>query len=157
MPFTRSLSVVLLAIGLLVLQGTSAWSVLAQEETSTLTVNISGFRNAKGKADALLFVRPNGFPDDDSKAVDKDEVSIDPRTMSAQVVFKEVAQGFAAVIVLHDENMNRKIDKNFLGIPKEGYGTSNNPRKASHNPRWDEAKFQVTRPQEEIQIKLIYW
>ncbi len=46
---------------------------------STLTVNISGFRNAKGNADALLFVRPNRFPDDDSKALDKDEVSIQKR------------------------------------------------------------------------------
>jgi uncharacterized protein (DUF2141 family) len=157
MRFTRSLSVVLVVIGLLVLQGTPARSALVQEGTSTLTVKISGFRNAKGKADALLFVRPNGFPDDDSKAVDKDEVSIDPKTMSAQIVFKGVPRGFAAVTVLHDENVNRKMDKNFIGIPKEGYGTSNNPRKASHNPRWDEAKFPVTRPQETIQIRLIYW
>jgi uncharacterized protein (DUF2141 family) len=117
----------------------------------------SGFRNAEGKADALLFVRPNGFPDDDSKAVDTDEAPIDPKTMSAQIVFKGVPRGFAAVTVLHDENMNRKMDKNFIGIPKEGYGTSNNPRKASHNPSWDEAKFQVNRPQETIQIRLIYW
>jgi uncharacterized protein (DUF2141 family) len=68
-----------------------------------------------------------------------------------------VPRGFAAVTVLHDENMNRKMDKNFIGIPKEGYGTSNNPMKARHNPRWDEAKFSVSRPTQTIQIRLIYW
>ena len=55
------------------------------------------------------------------------------------------------------ENMNRKIDKNFIGIPKEGYGTSNNPKKAWHEPRWNEAKFSVSRPAETITIKTIYW
>jgi len=92
-------------------------------------------RNAKGKVDALLFARPTGFPEDDSKAFDKDEVPINPKTLTAQIVFKDVPRGFAAVTVLHDENMNRKIDKNFIGIPKEGYGTSNNPKKAKHEPR----------------------
>lgn len=126
-------------------------------DTSTLVVNVTGFRNAKGKVDALLFVRPEGFPDDDSKAIDKDEVPINPKTMTAQIIFKDVPRGLAAVTVLHDENVNRKIDKNFIGIPKEGYGTSNNPKKARHDPRWDEAKFPISLPQETIQIKLIYW
>jgi uncharacterized protein (DUF2141 family) len=126
-------------------------------DKTTIIVNVTGLRNAKGKVDALLFVSPNGFPEDDSKAFDKDEVSIDPETMSAQIVFKDVPRGSAAVTVLHDENMNRKIDKNFLGIPKEGYGTSNNPRKAMHNPRWSEASFPVDRPEVIVPIKLIYW
>ena len=80
-----------------------------------------------------------------------------PRSLTAQIVFKHVPRGFAAVTVLHDENMNRKIDKNFIGIPKEGYGTSNNPKKARHEPRWDEARFPVSRPEETITIKMIYW
>ena len=125
--------------------------------TSTITVTLTGLRNAKGKVDALLFVRPAGFPEDDSTAFDKDEAPINPKTLTAQIVFKDVPRGFAAVTVLHDENMNRKIDKNFIGIPKEGYGTSNNPKKARHEPRWDEAKFPVSRPEETITIKMIYW
>ena len=118
---------------------------------------MTGLRNAKGRVDALLFVRPTGFPEDDSTAFDKDEVPINPKTLTAQIVFKDVPRGFAAVTVLHDENMNRKIDKNFIGIPKEGYGTSNNPKKARHEPRWDEAKFPVNHPEETITIRMIYW
>jgi uncharacterized protein (DUF2141 family) len=156
MAYRFRFGVVLLA-GALSLTGPAAGSAPRAGETSTLVVNVTGLRNAKGKVDALLFVRPQGFPDDDSKAIDKDEVPIDPKTLSARIVFKDVPRGFAAVTVLHDENMNRKIDKNFIGIPKEGYGTSNNPRKAKRNPRWDEAKFSITRPQETIPIRLIYW
>lgn len=157
MGHSRLLDVGLLVIGLLMLPGIPASSDPGAEGTSTVIVNITGLRNAKGNVDALLFVRPEGFPEDDSKAFDKDEVPVDPKTLSAQIVFQEVPRGFAAVTVLHDENMNRKIDKNFLGIPKEGYGASNNPKKAPHDPKWSEAKFPVTHPQETIQIRLIYW
>jgi uncharacterized protein (DUF2141 family) len=145
------------SMAVVVLCGASAAQAPESAETSTVIVNITGFRNAKGNVDALLFVRPEGFPEHDSKAFDKDEVPIDPKTMSAQIVFKDVPRGFAAVTVLHDENMNRKIDKNFLGIPKEGYGTSNNPKKAMHDPRWDEAKFPVNLPEVIVPITLIYW
>jgi uncharacterized protein (DUF2141 family) len=145
------------SLAVVVLGGASAAQAPESAETSTVIVNVTGFRNAKGNVDALLFVRPEGFPEHDSKAFDKDEVPIDPKTMSAQIVFKDVPRGVAAVTVLHDENMNRKIDKNFLGIPKEGYGTSNNPKKAMHNPSWDEARFPVNLPEVIVPIKLIYW
>ena len=147
----------LLVSALMMLSGTQATSAPEADGTTRLIVNVTGFRNAQGKVDALLFVGPDGFPDKDSKAFDKDEVPIDPQTMSAQIVFKDVPRGFAAVTVLHDENMNHKMDKNFIGIPKEGYGNSNNPKKAKHNPRWDEATFAVTQPQQTIEIRLIYW
>lgn len=153
----RFVVVGLLTAWVLMVPGSPATSEPGAKETSTVVVNITGFRNAKGKADALIFVRPEGFPDDDSKAFDKDESAIDPKTMTAQIVFTDVPRGFAAVTVLHDENMNRKMDKNWIGVPKEGYGTSNNPKKAAHNPRWAETKFPVTHPQETITIKLIYW
>ena len=149
----------LLALGLIMRSGASATPTPepTSAATSTVTVNLTGLRNAKGRVDALLFVRPEGFPEDDSKAFDMDEVPIDPNTLTAQIIFTDVPRGVAAVTVLHDENMNRKIDKNFIGIPKEGYGTSNNPKKARHEPRWDEAKFPVSRPEETITIKMIYW
>jgi uncharacterized protein (DUF2141 family) len=146
-----------LAMTAALLYGASATPVPESSGRSTVVVNVTGFRNVKGKVDALIFVTPDGFPEDDSKAFDKDEVSIDPDTMSAQIVFKGVPRGLAAVTVLHDENMNRKIDKNFFGIPQEGYGTSNNPRKAWHSPKWDEATFPVDAAEVTIPIKLIYW
>ena len=156
MRFPRLL-VVSLAMTVALLGGAAAAPGPESSERSTVVVTVSGFRNAKGKVDALLFVSPEGFPEDDSKAFDKDEVSIDPDTMTAQIVFKDVPRGSAAVTVLHDENMNRKIDKNFFGIPKEGYGTSNNPKKAWHEPKWDEAAFPVDAPEITVPIKLIYW
>lgn len=42
------------------------------------------------------------------------------------VEFNDLLTGTYAVIALHDENTNGEMDKNFIGRPKEGFGTSNN-------------------------------
>jgi len=44
--------------------------------------------------------------------------------------------------VIHDENMNGKLDTNWLGIPKEGYGFSNNARGVAGAPSFSAASFQ---------------
>ena len=45
---------------------------------------------------------------------------------SITVVFENLKPGKYAVSVLHDANKNKDLDKNKLGIPKEGFGFSNN-------------------------------
>lgn len=110
-------------------------------DTATLTVRVTGARNTKGKIWVTVFRDAQGFPDDPSKAVRQQSVDIDPNTMSAQVTFKDLPQGTFAVSVLHDENGNGKMDKNFVGMPKEGYGASNNPKKKKRAPTFDEASL----------------
>ena len=128
----------------------------AQAATATLTIKVVGARNAKGKIGATLFQDANGFPDNISNAIRQETVEIDPATLTAQVVFSGVPQGIYAVSVLHDENLNGKLDKNFMGIPKEGYGASNNPPKKRRAPTFDEAKFSLNAPEQTVEIKLIY-
>jgi len=36
----------------------------------------------------------------------------------------DAARGSYAIVAIHDENANGKLDKNVLGVPKEGYGAS---------------------------------
>jgi uncharacterized protein (DUF2141 family) len=125
--------------------------------TSTVIVTVAGLRNAKGKVDALLFGSADGFPEEDSKAIAAEAVPIDPKTLTAHVVFPRVPRGWAAVTVLHDENLNEKLDTNFIGIPREGYGASNDPPKRHRAPTFAEAQFSVSRPTQTIQIHVIYW
>jgi uncharacterized protein (DUF2141 family) len=41
------------------------------------------------------------------------------------IVFKDVKNGQYAIRYFHDENSDEEMDSNFLGIPKEGFGFSN--------------------------------
>ena len=144
------------AIFLLLLWGPLPSLTAQTKDTGTLTVRISGARNTKGKIGVTLFQNAEGFPDDASKAIRQQSVEIDPSTLSAHVTFKDLPQGVYAVSVLHDENSNGKMDKNLVGIPKEGYGASNNPKKKRRAPTFDEAKFSLNAPEQTIEITLIY-
>jgi uncharacterized protein (DUF2141 family) len=143
-------------LGFLLLWASSPSLDAQTKDTTTLTVRVTGARNAKGKIGVTLFQNAQGFPDDTSKAIRQQSVDIDPNTMSAQVTFKDLPQGTFAVSVLHDENGNGKMDKNFVGMPKEGYGASNNPKKKKRAPTFDEAKFSLNSSEQSIEIILIY-
>lgn len=62
---------------------------------------------------------------------------------SCTVVFKDVPKGIYAISFFHDENENKKMDTNFLGIPSEDYGCSNNATGFMGPPKWEDAKFEV--------------
>jgi uncharacterized protein (DUF2141 family) len=124
--------------------------------TATLTVHVIGARNTKGKIRAALFRGAQGFPNDASRAVHTQAADIDPQTSSAQIVFTDLPAGVYAVSVFHDENMNQKLDKNFVGVPKEGYGASNNPKKKVGPPSFEETNFQLSGTEQSLEIKLMY-
>jgi uncharacterized protein (DUF2141 family) len=67
--------------------------------------------------------------------------------------FPDLPPGKYAVQVMHDENGNNKLDANFLGIPSEGYGFSNNPN-VMRRAHFDEAVFEVGADKTVITIRL---
>jgi len=62
---------------------------------------------------------------------------------SCEVVFENVPNGVYAISLFHDKNDNNKMDSNFLGIPKEDYGCSNNAKRFMGPPKWKDAKFKI--------------
>jgi uncharacterized protein (DUF2141 family) len=154
----RSVLIHVAWVGVLVLARTGFSEPLPQGEAANgvLKVKVIGARNAKGKIGVALFQDPTGFPTNSSAALRSQEADIDNQTMTAEVVFRDVPPGVYAVSALHDENVNGKLDKNFLGIPTEGYGASNNPGKKMRAPTFEEAKFSMTSTEQTLEIRLIY-
>jgi uncharacterized protein (DUF2141 family) len=130
--------------------------VAAQAGTGTLSVDVTGVRNDKGRIALALFQSDAGFPGDSSRAVRTQLAEIDPQTRSAHFVLQGIPYGVYAVSVFHDENMNGRLDKNLVGAPKEGYGASNNPRKRMGPPPFDEAKFELKQAEQSVEITLMY-
>ncbi len=74
---------------------------------------------------------------------------LDARTAKASgdsitVIFENLKPGKYAVSVLHDANKNKDLDKNKLGIPKEGFGFSNNVLGAMGPPAFERAIIDLT-------------
>ena len=57
-----------------------------------------------------------------------------------------IPHGEYAISLFVDSNGNKRIDKNFLGIPKEQYGFSNNVMGRMSAPTFNQAKFLVAGP-----------
>lgn len=62
------------------------------------------------------------------------------------VVFENVPQGVYAASIIHDTNRNGKLDTNFFGVPKEGFGFSNDVMGTLGPPSFDKAKFSLQSP-----------
>lgn len=112
----------------------------APPTNALLAVNVGNFRNTKGMLGCRLYSAGTGFPESSKGAIER-RVQITSAT--ARCEFTGVPPGTYAISVMHDENDNQKLDKNFLGIPTEGYGVSNNHTYAMSSPTWQESKFVV--------------
>ena len=68
---------------------------------------------------------------------------INPQDLEINIM---LPHGEYAITFFVDSNGNFKMDKNFLGIPKEQYGFSNNVMCIMSVPSFDQAKFTITEP-----------
>jgi uncharacterized protein (DUF2141 family) len=57
--------------------------------------------------------------------------------------YKDLKKGSYAIAASHDPNRNRITDTNFVGLPSEDWGVSNNIRPSLGTPTFEEAKFDV--------------
>lgn len=119
-----------------------------------IVVNISNFENNKGVCIVCLYDNAKAYS---GKGEPYKCATVSVTNKSAGASFENVAEGTYAVSVIHDANNNKKFDTNFLGIPTEGYGASQNKLPFAAAPKFDENKFTVTANSTTISnIKLRY-
>lgn len=103
----------------------------------------------------IVFTSPSGWPEDLNKSFRHGPAPIDKATRTANAEWN-LPPGNYGVAAIHDENSNHKLDRNFIGIPKEGFGFANNPRVLLSPPSFQTAVVHVTCPVTDITIHLIY-
>jgi uncharacterized protein (DUF2141 family) len=103
-------------------------------------VQVLNIRNSTGTVDCALFDAPEGFPIEVLRSATNVMV-IKVRQAQARCSFIDILPGTYALAVIHDENMNGKLDTNWLGIPTEGYGFSNDVKASLGAPSFAAASF----------------
>jgi len=125
---------------LLMIPGFAAMCVLANAvHAAELVVTITDIRAAQGSL-MLKLVDSDAAWNSQAKPVAARKVAAEKGEM--QFRFSDLPEGVYAVQVMHDENDNDKLDTNFLGIPSEGYGFSNNPQ-VMRRATFEEARFEL--------------
>ena len=126
-------------------------AVKSEQKVGNLTVEVIGFKNNQGQVKVVLADSEKNFVMKTKKAEEQSgqtkpvlALTAPITDKKATVVFENLPFGVYAVRLFHDENGNGKMDRNFLGIPKEAYAFSNNVRvKIGKPPKFEDAKFEL--------------
>lgn len=121
----------------------AARPALATENQGQVLVTLTGFESDKGWALIDLHHEPEAFPMVRDRAYRSLRVRVTGRAL--RLTFSRVPRGTYALSVHHDENANGKLDANFLGIPIESLGASNNARAFMGPPKWRDARFELNK------------
>ncbi len=111
-------------------------------DDAMIKVSITNLRNNKGHVLISLFKDGEGYPDKPERSFRRAKVIVSNKM--AVVVFEKLPAGSYAIAMLHDENDDLKMNTNILGIPKEGYGFSNNVMGAFSPPSYSKASIAIT-------------
>ena len=118
-----------------------------------LEIALTGLRSTAGDIRLCVWHSPKRFPG--GKCEGEGTQLVVPASGPVAVTVP-LAPGDYAVSLLHDENGNGKLDKNLLGIPKEGVGFSQNPKLAFGPPSYAATRFDVAGDRVET-IRLKYF
>ena len=118
-------------------------------------VTVLNIKNSTGTVDCALFDSSVGFPIEVLRSATNVMV-IKIRDTQARCDFLDIPPGTYALAVIHDENMNGELDTNWLGVPKEGYGFSNDAKAMLGPPSFSAASFRYDGQDMELTISLHY-
>jgi len=117
-----------------------------------LVVTVEGLRSNVGFLRLALFDQAKEFP----RGADVHDQDVAAKRGRVDVVFKNIKPGTYAAAIHHDENANKSMDTNFIGLPEEGYGFSNNARVIFGPPTFEAASFNVGLEKTAISLKVVY-
>ena len=122
----------------------------AQAQSPELSLTISNIETIEGSIEIGVFNTAQNYLK--SGAAYKN-YSVEITKEIETLVIKDLPKGEYAISMYHDENSDDKCNKNFIGIPKEAYGFSNNVVPRFSAPSYEDCKF-VLDENKEMEIKL---
>jgi uncharacterized protein (DUF2141 family) len=121
---------------------------------NAIRAHIEGLHSDRGQVVCALFAAAENFPKRIDRAFSRTTAQILARHATCE--FPNVPAGIYAISVFHDENLNGRLDTNWLGIPHEGVGASNNPKPRMGPPKFEAAKFEHSGASMDVEIILHY-
>jgi uncharacterized protein (DUF2141 family) len=125
--------------------------------SGSLEVKFGSINSSKGQICLNLFNGQTGFPDGGKGSALKVAKCTPIVKGSAKFTFANLPYGNYAISAIHDTNGDTRLNSNFLGIPAEGVGFSNNPIVVTSAPSFSESQFFLSGFKTDISIKMQYF
>ena len=118
--------------------------ITAQKSSAQARVQavISNLENNKGVCRVCIFNNAASFNGEGGEPVQC--VAAPVNSLQSKADFNNLPPGRYAIFVFHDANSNNRMDKNFVGVPKEGYGASRNKLPFAAAPNFNNNAFTIT-------------
>lgn len=120
---------------------------ISMSQTANITLKINGIQEVKGDMSVALYNNADDFPGRENYIVGKD---IPIKSKAFEYVFNDIPFGTYAIAIYHDLDKNGELNKNWIGIPKEPYGFSNDATGRMGPPDYEDATFEVEKDMEII-------
>ena len=124
---------------------------LTPSNNPQLTIKISNIDKIQGEIKVGIFDRETHFLKV-GYAIKNYSIKVQDNT--ATLTITDLPKGDYAVTLYHDENSDNKMNTNFIGIPKEPYGFSNNFAPKMSAPKFKDCKFTFSESKT-LNIKLL--
>ena len=122
-------------------------------QNSQLTIKIQNIEVVKGNIRIGVFNTSETFLKESS--IFKSYV-IPVNDTTETIIIDDLPKGEYAFIMFHDKNSDGKLNRNFLGIPKELFAFSNNVVPKLAQPSFEDCKFSLAKDRV-MDIKLRYY
>lgn len=118
----------------------------------TVEFKLTQMRDRTGDLYIAVFNNEDSFPKKDPVAKKKVEVTEKKDSLSVTI---DLEPGEYAASIYLDENKNGKLDTNLVGMPKEIFGFSNNPKILTGAPSYKKCVIKVSAEQKQFDIKMV--
>ena len=115
-------------------------AIAEMSHADTLTINLQGVPTAEGTVLIEILGSEAAFKGEE-KAVASFMQSAQEGTMSFSLTLPAGSYGAR---IMHDINDNGELDANFVGIPSEPWGFSNNATGSFGPPKWQDVQFELS-------------
>lgn len=138
---------------LAIVLGPSSWA-------GTLVLKVEHLRSFKGNLMVYLWNNSDAYlmknAADYRVIVDLEKPENAPVNGAINVKIDALPQGAYAMMLYHDENKSYDFDRNFVGIPLEGFAFGNNAQPKLGAPKFQEAAISLGNAEVVQQVNVLY-
>ena len=129
-------------------------SIISFGQNATVNINVSGIKSKKGQIILSVFKNSESYSQEKPyKKLKFDKKDLINGSLELKCTLDV---GVCGIIILDDENGNEDMDKNFLKMPKEGFGFSNYYMQSLKRVSFEDFKLNLNNGVNNVQIKVKY-
>ena len=148
----KSMSVLAVAAAIVL-----AASKVQAADKGSITLTIEKIKNADGRILVCLFSQAKEFPSCKGNSAGVRAFDAKAKKGSVSLRLNQLPVGTYAISAAHDQNNDGKIETHRLfGYPTEGAGISNYPKPPFGPPRFNAAKFKLSKGTKNVSVIMHY-